>query len=674
MPLDVETRPVPDVRQGGDRFASLASMIPGVVYQRIVTIGGEIRYTYISEGARDMFGVEPQDILDDPEALFRTYSEEYKSQFKQRLIEASQEMRTWDVEASIVGTDGNIRYTHAIAKPERLADGSVLWTGLILDATRIKLVEDELKSANRSVEAANRAKSLFLANMSHEIRTPMNGVLGMTDLLLKTNINNRQVRLLTTLRHSAKTLLGIINDVLDISRIEAGRFELDFEPFDIYTCLEDTIDLCANAAYAKGLEIGLIVDGPIPDRIVGDVGRLRQVLINLIGNAVKFTDSGSAMVYARTVDEDGRQLVRIQIVDTGIGIAAAAKESLFAPFTQADSSISRKFGGTGLGLAITRHLVTLMSGTVALDSTPGKGTTVTVDIPYTPAPSAASPLERLDGQRILVADNRSLVRQALASKISGLGATIDEASDELETTSMLRLAAADGHPYSHLVVDRLRPNIDATSFCAALCGDPNFTAPYIIRLVSLSTKETVTDALSPAAGTSISKPVRRSDLLAALTARAPALDAYQPELVAADDTHTNRPNLALRVLLAEDNPVNQELALEYLNSFGCDVELANNGEEAVAAFTAGKFDIVLMDCQMPVLDGLSAVRAIRLGEARQHSTPVPIVAVTANAYESDRQEAQDAGMNDYLVKPYTEDELYDVLQRWLAGARAKVAA
>ena len=674
MSLDVAIQRHPDARHGGDRFASLASMIPGVVYQRIVTIDGDIRYTYISDGARDMFGVEPQDILDDPEALFRTYSDEYKSQFKQRLIEASQEMRTWDVEASIVGTDGNIRYTHAIAKPERLADGSVLWTGLILDATRIKLVEDELKSANRSVEAANRAKSLFLANMSHEIRTPMNGVLGMTDLLLKTNINNRQVRLLTTLRHSARTLLGIINDVLDISRIEAGRFELENEPFDIYTCLEDTIDLCANAAYSKGLEIGLIVDGPMPDRIVGDVGRLRQVLINLVGNAVKFTDSGSATVHARTVDEDGSQVVRIRIVDTGIGIAASAKESLFAPFSQADSSISRKFGGTGLGLAITRHLVTLMGGTVALDSAPGKGTCVTVDIPCTPAPCASPPLTRLDDQRILVADNRPIVRQALASKIAGLGATIDEASDELETSAMLRVAADRGHPYTHLVVDRLCPNNDATSYCTALSADPNFAATRIIRLVSLSTKDTAPDAPSPAAGTPISKPVRRPELLAVLSSKGPAPEADQPEISSPDTTTTGRPPLAVRVLLAEDNPVNQELALEYLASFGCEVELANNGEEAVEAFSRGGFDIVLMDCQMPVMDGLSAVRSIRLSETQQHSPPVPIVAVTANAYDSDRQEAQAAGMNDYLVKPYTEDELYAVIQRWRTDARPKVAA
>ena len=677
---------------GGDRFASLASMIPGVVYQRIVTPEGDIRYTYISEGAREMFGVEPQAVLDDPEALFKTYSDDYKANFRQRLVQASAEMKTWDVEASIVGADGKIRYTHAIAKPEALPDGSVLWTGLILDATRIKLVEEELKAANRSVEAANKAKSLFLANMSHEIRTPMNGVLGMTDLLLKTRLNGRQSRLLNTLRHSAKTLLGIINDVLDISRIEAGRFELARERFDLLTNLEESIELCSGAAFAKGLETVLVVDGDIPGTVIGDAGRLRQILINLVGNAVKFTESGHAAVRVSTIEGDGScdrtTRVRLVIEDTGIGISPGVKEALFAPFVQADSSISRKFGGTGLGLAITRHLVTLMGGTISLDSALGVGTTVTVELPFEEAErqrTRASPdVSRLARMRVLVADNRPIVREAIASRLAGLVELVEQASDELEAMSMLNIAAERGVPYTHVIVDRLRPGAENAVFCAALAGDTRFHATRIVRIVPMSAREDLLHPSQTQRGLALTKPVRSVDLYDALCASDCDGDAsLEPAMAGPDQPGPSDGRLAppqagpltgLRVLIAEDNPVNQELALEYVSGFGCAVELANNGAEAVEQFAPGKYDVILMDCQMPVLDGLSAVRQIRRIEQTSTGPRVPIIAVTANAYDNDRVAAREAGMDDYLIKPFSEDALFAVIEKWRHGRPADVAA
>ena len=588
------------------------------------------------------------------------------------------------MEASIIDADGKIRFTHAIAKPERLPDGSTLWTGLILDATRIKLAEENLKAANRSVEAANRAKSMFLANMSHEIRTPMNGVLGMADLLLKTNLNPRQNRLLNTLRHSAKTLLGIINDVLDISRIEAGRFDLESEPFDLPTCLEDAVDLCAGAAYQKGLELSLIVDGELPEWVVGDLGRLRQVLINLIGNAVKFTESGSATLrVSSTGTASGNASVTFKVIDTGIGVAAAAKEALFAPFSQADSSISRKFGGTGLGLAITRHLVTLMGGEVDLESEVGKGTTVTVVIPYAvsqePAVLKDVPMS-FQGTRVLIADNRSIVREALASKLAGSGCEIDQSSDELETVSLMLIAAESGRPYDHLLIDRIRPGGDNIEFSRTIESDPRFAATRLIKIVSMTWKEGLTGEGVSLGGQMLPKPVRRADLLTAmastpaaapLTAQADAVEEAGEPMKPA----TGACKMGLKILLAEDNPVNQEVAMEYLIGFGCTVEVAGNGEEAIAAFQPGKFDIILMDCQMPVLDGLSAVRAIRGIEQSEGVSPVPIIAVTANAYESDRLDAFAAGMNDYLVKPFSDDALLAVIEKWRNNASlAKSAA
>jgi len=652
---------------GNDRFASLASMIPGVVYQRVVKPDGDIRYTYMSEGAREMFGVSPEDVVEDPEALFRTYSEDYKANFRQRLIAASKTLNTWDVEASLVGPDGQMRYTHAIAKPERLRDGSVLWTGLILDATRIKHAEEKLKAANRSVEAANQAKSMFLANMSHEIRTPMNGVLGMTDLLLKTDLDGRQQRLLSTLKHSAQNLLAIINDVLDISRIEAGRFELECENFDLHRCLEDAIDLCASAAYKKGLEISLIAEGGLPVIVRGDVGRLRQVLINLVGNAVKFTQAGEATLraYAGPI-ENGRTIVTIEVIDTGIGIGAEAKEKLFAPFAQADSSISRRFGGTGLGLAITRHLITLMGGSVELESEVGRGTTVTVKLPLEVISQrrAMVQVEPLSDQRILIVDDRPRVRETIASKLHGTGALLSFAGSEDETVAALRRATVEKRPYSALILDRLQPGTDSLDLSERLQAGLFPGQTTLINVVSMNWRGTSEQENL----ITLSKPIRQSDILSVLRHRLPLHKRKRP--VQQDPDRDAPPvsapavNLRLKVLLAEDNPVNQEVAREYLAGFGCSVTVAQDGAEAVEFLTRGSFDIVLMDCQMPVMDGLSAVRSLRELEQREQRPRMPVIAATANAYDSDRVDALAAGMDDYLIKPFSDTALLEMLEKW----------
>ena len=656
---------------GGDRFASLASMIPGVVYQRIVSQNGDIRYTYMSEGSREVFGVAPEEVLKDSEVLFKTYSDDYKASFRQKLIAASNTLTKWDVEASIVAPDGQIRFTHAIANPERLPDGSVLWTGLILDATRIKKAEDELKAANRSVEAANKAKSMFLANMSHEIRTPMNGVLGMADLLLKTGLTARQNRLLHTLKHSAQTLLAIINDVLDISRIEAGRFSIENEDFNLRLCLEDALDLCAGAAYHKGLELNLIVDENLPTLVKGDVGRLRQVLINLLGNAVKFTSAGEATLRAGcTHSSDGYVQVTIDVIDTGIGIDAAAKEKLFAPFAQADSSITRRFGGTGLGLAITRHLVTLMGGDVDLESEIGKGTKVTVRLAMQAVADTDAATRALAGKRILIVDDRSRVRETLASKLYETGAEIEMAGSESEATAMIDAAFTSGNPFCAIIIDRLQPGSESIEVVRSIQRKPEVAGSTVIAVVSMNWRGDTVGAYTDIVA--LAKPVRRGDLLAALAFQISAPNRPDESTVAIAQSEIAAPandeRLDLHVLVAEDNPVNQEVAREYLGAFGCTVVVVENGEEAVAAANARDYDIVLMDCQMPVLDGLSAVRQIRAGERRCGNKAVPIIAVTANAYESDRVDALAAGMDDYLVKPFSDDALRAMIEKWKASS------
>ena len=659
------------------QFNSLAAAIPGVVYQRVVRPDGDIRYTYLSEGARELFGVSPAEVLKDPEVLFKTYTDEYKNTFRKKLVEASESLTKWDVEASVVMPDGRRKTTHAIASPERLADNSVLWTGVILDASRAKEAEDNLKEANRLVGLANQAKSAFLAKMSHEMRTPLNGVLGMADLLLKTELTQRQTRLATTLCDSAKGLLGIINDVLDLSRIEAGHFKLDVHDFNLRHCVEDAVELCATTGYRKGLEVNLIIDTEIPVGVKSDPVRLRQVLINLIGNSTKFTETGEVIIRLTSgLTPDAQRAVVFEVTDTGIGIDAAAIDRLFEPFAQADASISRRFGGTGLGLSITRHLVELLGGTISLSSTRGQGTTVRFAIPFeitAPAQTSAIPHDvALTGVRILVIDDRPTNREMLQSNLVGTGTRVDTVGDDGAALDALARAALDGDPYRVAIIDRIQPRCSGLHLCRTIRSNPRLEATAMVVLMSANWNANPADQLGLTDTIFLSKPARRTDLLTAVAkAHSPSFQGGRTAGSTFVSEHSSRdaaPALKLRVLLVEDNATNIEVAREYLSELECRVTVAVNGIEAIAAYDRAKFDIVMMDTQMPELDGLSATRRIRETERVRQLQRVPIIAVTANAYDSDKAQALDAGSDDFLSKPFTDLQLRSVLQKWATAA------
>ncbi len=666
-----------------NQFSSLAKTIPGVVYQRIVKMDGDIRYTFLSEGARDLFGVDPAEVIRDPEVLFRTYAEEYRKTFREKLVEASRTLTKWDVEAAVDLPDGRRRTTHAIARPEALADGSVLWTGVILDASRTKEAEESLKSANRLVGLANQAKSAFLAKMSHEMRTPLNGVLGMGDLLLKTDLSPRQTRLATTLCESAKSLLGIINDVLDLSRIEAGHFKLDVQDFNLRHCVEDALELCSTSGYRKGLEVSLIIAPDTPVGVKSDPVRLRQVLINLIGNAIKFTEAGEVVVRMSPVPGDtDASAVMFEVSDTGIGIDPDAIKRLFEPFAQADSTISRRFGGTGLGLSITRHLVELLGGTVEMSSEKGRGTTVRFVIPFevTAAAQTNSILSQvaLTGLRALVIDDRDTTREMLMGNLAGSGASVIAGSSETEALSMLADAARAGTPYHVVIIDRVRPRLSGLHLCRTIRNTPKFAATSVVALMSANWNANPIDQQGLGNTILLSKPVRRTDLLAAVARTQDPdveIDASVAEGFSPARQHRSiAPSLKLRVLLVEDNQTNIEVAREYLNELDCRVTVAMNGIEAIAAYDRSNFDIILMDSQMPELDGLSATRRIRESERLRGQKRVPVIAVTANAYESDRLQALEAGSDDFLSKPFTDMQLRGMLEKWTVGSNAPSAS
>ncbi len=533
-------------------------------------------------------------------------------------------------------------------------------------------IEQHLREAKAAAEDANRTKSLFLANMSHEIRTPMNGVFGMTDLLKRTYLTARQQQLVGTINQSAKALLTIINDVLDFSRIEAGHLEIDHQPFDIGECVESALDLFLEEARSKDLELNLFLAPEVPSLVAGDPARLRQVLVNLIGNAIKFTDAGSVTVRIVVESIEGlNATLRFEVRDTGIGIDDAAKQSLFKPFNQADSSISRRFGGTGLGLSISRHLVGLMAGHIVLDSVPAAGTTVTFTIPFTivKAPSCPShEVPALAGTRIMVVDDQGAEHAAIAKHLEKSGATVVMVRDSDSAVRRLEEAVNAGTPFDTAVIDVLMPNTTGLQLAARLYDHPTLKSLAKVIITTTSWKGDPLDLRACGVSQILPRPVRGADLLDAVGR------AMRGEDVPLAADTAAMASFRAHVLLAEDNPVNEEVAREFLVAHGCTVETARNGREAVAAFERGLFDLILMDCQMPELDGITATAMIRRIELRQQRKRTPIVAVTANAFSENREHCEKAGMDGFLSKPFTEPEFVALLDHWLMPATDAPAA
>lgn len=664
-----------------DRFRSMVESLPDPYSE--INLEGAI--TFVNEAfvhetgySRDeLMGKKFNMLLDESNARLakRKYGEIYKTGRGVKNLELA-----W------ISKSGRVVLAEVSVSPIRRADGTMTgFQSVYRDITERRQMEIALSRAKEEAEVASNAKSEFLASMSHEIRTPLNAILGMADLLTETPLNKEQQKFVQIFREAGENLLNIINDILDISKVEAGHIHLEHIPFDLGKLVEQTGDIMSVRAHKKELELACRVAPGVPTKLMGDPTRLRQVLINFIGNAVKFTESGEVMLDVKLTGpsavhtEQNTVDLTFSVKDTGIGIPADKIHNIFERFTQADSSTTRKYGGTGLGLTISKSIVDLMGGTISVESKEGRGSIFSFTAPFamqtemTPAEDACAPVD-LTGRRALVIDDNANNRLILREMLTQWEIVVSSANSGPAGLTALREAQEAGKPYDFVILDYQMPGMDGLMTAVEIRKEPKWSSLAIIMLSSGYPQEDIAAAKKVGIERFLYKPVKRNDMQEAICGELGKKEAAQPQAETAPAA--SGAQKSLNILLVEDNEDNRLLISTYLKNTPHRLQMAENGAIAVEAFKSAKYDIVLMDMQMPVMDGYAATREIRKWEKSQGKTAVPIIALTAYALKEDEKKSLDAGCTGHMTKPIKKVKLLEALAEYAAaetGAASKAS-
>jgi PAS domain S-box-containing protein len=671
------------ISESESRLSAIIRNAKDAIY--IMDTGG--RYRLVNPAMAELVGLDEEDILGktdwdflDPETA------EHVRDIDERVFNGA--VVEEDSARVLQGTE---RSLHIIKVPIRDGAGRVTGLcGVARDITERKRTMTQLAAANSrleeavahanemtaTAERAARVKAEFVANMSHEIRPPMNGVIGMTGLLLDTELNAEQKDFARSIRSSGEALLTLVNDILDFSKIEAGKMQLEMVEFNLRTLMEETTELLAPRAHEKRIELVCLVPLEMPEHLRGDPGRIRQVLTNLLGNAIKFTERGEVIVEARVMEETEREVrVRLSVQDTGIGVPRDKQGTIFESFTQADAGTTRKYGGTGLGLTISRQLTELMGGEIGLESEPGKGSEFWVQLPIERVEVNTARRRHpssLHGMRVLIVDDHDMNRRVLRGQLSAWAMRPEEAENGVQAIAALRRAAAND-PFRVVLLDLQMPEMDGEETARAIKADATLSHTPLILLSSAGATGPSAEMKAKGFAAWATKPVRQSQLLNALVSVfgwPAAEDRRMPSRRLA--TMLEKPLEGMRVLVAEDNTVNQRVALRILERLGCRADAVANGAEAVAAIERIPYDAILMDCHMPEMDGYEATAEIRRRESGT-DRHMPIIAMTANAMQGDREICIAAGMDAYVAKPVRPEHLRDTLLEWFEGRKVMAA-